>query len=106
MRLYLAKLVCYFRKLMAKAGLLTTGGLFPVQTLEPISAIDATILHKNLLRCGIRTVLHRYKAGCHACISFLISVLHSLSDIDHAVDALMHATGIKKSRILEVKYAV
>jgi len=88
LRLRLAQLVRYFRQKLKRIGFLATGGLFPVQTLEPEDRLDAKTLYDRLLQCGIRTVLHRGRNGHRPRISFLITALHRQSDIDRAVDAL------------------
>jgi len=88
LRLRLAQLVRYFRSKLEEIGLFATGGLFPVQTLVPGLGLDAKTLYDRLLRCGIRTVLHRGRNGQRPRISFLITALHRQSDIDRAMDAL------------------
>jgi 8-amino-7-oxononanoate synthase len=95
LRLRLVDLVRYFRNRLKKAGFSTTGGLFPVQTLVPIPMLDARTLHGDLLRLGVGTVLHRSGVGLRGRISFVITARHTPQEIDHAVDALVHAAGMK-----------
>lgn len=90
LRLRLAQLVRHFRKRLTQIGWSTPGGLFPVQTLVPILSLDTRKLHTQLLRGGIRTVLHHGRNGCSARISFLITARHSQGDIDHALEAMAH----------------
>ena len=77
---------------MANAGLSTHGGHFPVQTWEPSPDINPAEVHEALLQRGIRTVLHRARQGFQAQISFLITALHRVQDIDHATEALKNVT--------------
>jgi 8-amino-7-oxononanoate synthase len=93
LRLRLAWLVHYFRSRLAQIGWPAMGGLFPVQTLMPQSTFDARKLHGQLLRQGIRTVLHRGGKGRISCLSFLITARHSRGDIDCAVKALARFMG-------------
>lgn len=105
-RLRLAQRVSRFRRQLAEYGFSTTGRLFPVQTLMPFTGVDAGMLHERLLRLGIRTVLHRARNGHGARLSFLLNVLHSTDDIDHAADALAFAmrNAQAKTQILEVNH--
>jgi 8-amino-7-oxononanoate synthase len=104
LRLRLAQRVRYFRNRLAQIGWSTTGGLFPVQTLMPIPTLDTRKLHAQLLRRGIRTVLHRDRNGCSARISLLITAGHSQGDIDLAVEALADAVAYKSVENLEIAY--
>ena len=88
LRLRLAQLVQRFRKRLRQIGLAASGGLFPVQTLRPVAAIDASGLHAILQESGVRTVLHRATNGQHARLSFLITALHTLSDIEQCAEVL------------------
>lgn len=91
LRLRLAQRVRYFRGRLKEIGLSARAGLFPVQTLVPQPNLDAVTLHEDLFRQGIRTVLHRNRSGNGARISFILTALHSQSDIIRAVDALPYA---------------
>jgi 8-amino-7-oxononanoate synthase len=88
LRLRLAQLVRHFHSKLKEIDVSVKGGLFPVEALVPAPGLDAKTLYERLLQCGIRTVLHRGRNGHRPRISFLITVLHRQSDIDHAVDAL------------------
>jgi 8-amino-7-oxononanoate synthase len=88
LRMRLAGLVSRFRHLIRKAGLVTTGGLFPVQTLARTKGLDATTLHERLLSDGVKTVLHQARNGGAARISFIITASHTPGDISRAVEAL------------------
>jgi 8-amino-7-oxononanoate synthase len=88
LRLRLAGLVTRFRSRAAEAGLRFTGGLFPVQTLNSESSTDIFIVHEQLLRRGIRTVL-RQSPGRHGPrISFVVTARHTPAMIDYAVTTL------------------
>lgn len=90
LRWHLAQLVRRFRERLRQVGLAASGGLFPVQTLHPVAAIDAARLHGALQRAGVETVLHRGRQGCAAQISFLLTASHRRADIDRAVALLAH----------------
>jgi 8-amino-7-oxononanoate synthase len=92
LRLRLAQRVRHFRTHLAETGFSATGGLFPVQTLTPLPILNAGVLHERLLRLGVRTVLRRSHNGNGPRISFLLTALHRLQDIDRAVEALTYAT--------------
>lgn len=98
LRSHLAKLVSRFRSKLARIGLLSRGGLFPVQTLEFEKAVCATQIHELLLQWGIRTVLSQGRLSKEIRISFLITALHRESDIDYAVDKLTQAIEICRER--------
>lgn len=97
LRLRLWRLVGRFRRGLAEAGLSALGGRFPVQTLKPVPGVDAAELHGELLRRGVRAVLHRARNGYAAAVSFLFTALHRMHDIDQAIDALRHAVGPTES---------
>jgi 8-amino-7-oxononanoate synthase len=88
LRWRLAQLVRRFRERLRQVGFAASGGLFPVQTLQPVAAIDASRLHSVLQRAGVETVLHRTHHGFAARISFLLTASHRLADIDQAVALL------------------
>ncbi len=88
LRTRLASLVSRFRRQIREAGLTSTGGLFPVQTLAYMKAIDLPTLHERLLRDGVRTVLHQARKSEGARMSFIITARHRPDEIDRAVSAL------------------
>ena len=88
MRWRLAQLVQRFRERLRQVGLAASGGLFPVQTLQPIAAIDAARLHNLLQGADVETVLHRTRHGLAARMSFLLTESHQPADIDRAVALL------------------
>jgi 8-amino-7-oxononanoate synthase len=94
----LASLVTRFRQGAARAGMRFTGGLFPVQTLEPSPRLDAVNLHERLLQQGVRTVLHRARNGDGVRLSFLVTARHLSEEIDIAVNALAGAFQQGESR--------
>lgn len=88
LRLRLLQLVRQFKAGLRRIGLSAMGGLFPVQTLKSIPNINAAWLHEQLLKLGVRTVLHRSRHGNASMLSFLITTLHSPTDIETAVRLL------------------
>jgi 8-amino-7-oxononanoate synthase len=89
LRRRLAGLVRRFRRRVSEVGFSLVGGLFPVQTLAPLSFSAARTLRAGLLRRGVRTVLHRPACRPGAAVSFLITARHRPGDIDHAAVALV-----------------
>jgi 8-amino-7-oxononanoate synthase len=93
MRARLAGTVQYFRHRLASIGLSAAGGLFPMQTLAPLSRMDATMLHARLHERGMQTVLHRRRGGSGTRLSLILTALHRRDDIDRATEALAMVTG-------------
>jgi 8-amino-7-oxononanoate synthase len=90
LRWRLAQRVQRFRARLRQGGWAASGGLFPVQTLPPIAAMDAVRLHRRLQSAGVQTVLHRAHPGVAARLSFVLTASHRLEDIDRAVAVLTH----------------
>jgi 8-amino-7-oxononanoate synthase len=88
LRSQLAKLVRHFRESVRQIGLLAFGGLFPLQTLKAVPDIDPEPLYRRLLSFGVRAVLRSARHAPGAALSFLITVLHTRSDISRCMDAL------------------
>lgn len=84
LRLRLARLVARFRGRLADACLSTTGGIFPFQTLVPVPGIDSASIHENLVRRGVKAVLHKGGRGRAPLISFIVTARHTPFEIDHA----------------------
>jgi 8-amino-7-oxononanoate synthase len=91
LRSHLAKLVRHFREGLRQIGLLALGGLFPVQTLSAIPGIDPQRLYRRLLSFGVGAVLRSARQMPGAALSFLITALHTRSDIGHCMEALQHS---------------
>jgi 8-amino-7-oxononanoate synthase len=91
LRLRLAGLVRRFRTRLAEAGISAIGGLFPVQTLAPLSFATAEAVHAGLLLRSLRAVLTRPICRPGAAVSFLITARHRPGDIDRAAVALAEA---------------
>jgi hypothetical protein len=70
---------------------LALGGLFPVQTLRVIPGIDPQRLYRRLLSFGVRAVLRSARQMPDAALSFLITVMHTRSDIGRCMEALQHS---------------
>jgi 8-amino-7-oxononanoate synthase len=87
-RLYLSQLVEEFRAKLQQIGLAARGGLFPVQTLDPVEGVPAETLYLHLLCRGIRSVLVRCCHGLGARLAFLFTALHQPAEIDRIIEAL------------------
>ena len=90
-RHHLWQLVERFCAKLQRIGLRAQGGLFPVQSLNPVDGVPAELLHSRLLRRGIRTVLVRCCRGLRARLAFLITASHQPAEIDRVIDALEYA---------------
>ena len=88
LRRRLIKLVRYLKHQIRSISVPTTGGLFPVQTLQPISRLGAQALHARMRNRGVRTVLHRHRHDRRTRISFLINACHRHSDIVNAMEII------------------
>jgi 8-amino-7-oxononanoate synthase len=91
LRSRLAKRVRHFRDGLLQIGVSALGGLFPVQTLKTIPGTDPERLYRRLLSFGVRAVLRSPRNMLGAAVSFLITALHSRSDICRCVDALQRS---------------
>lgn len=98
LRQRLLRLVRQFKQGLLRIGLSAMGGLFPVQTLKSIPNIDAAWLHEQLLKLGVRTVLHRSRIGNAPLLSFLITALHAPNDINQGVATLQQALSLSNLR--------
>jgi len=84
----LLELVRIFKRGMRGIGVITQGGLFPVQTLTRPAGSDAVVLYTQLLQDGVRTVLRRASNGGRAAVTFILNCLHTNFEIDRALRAL------------------
>ena len=64
--------------------------LFPAQMISFNQGFDAPLLKQHLGRAGVRTAVVRGATAASAKLAFLITVLHSIADIDYATRALAH----------------
>jgi 8-amino-7-oxononanoate synthase len=94
LRLRLVRLVTRFRDGLTSAGFSSSRGIFPFQTLLPSPDFDAQSMHENLLRSGVKAVLHKGGRGRPSLLSFIITAGHSSVDIDRAVKLLSEIAGI------------
>jgi 8-amino-7-oxononanoate synthase len=94
LRQHLAQLTRALRSRLAASGHRCSGGAFPVQTLKHIGGTDAESIYRALLAQGVRTVLHRARAGAEARISFLLTARHAMDDIERAARAVEHVSGM------------
>lgn len=88
LRAHLAQLVRHFRQRLLAEGFKINGGLFPMQTLQPIAGIAGRALHERLLRKGVRTLLLAGRNESEARVSFVFSARHQLRGVDRAIEAL------------------
>jgi 8-amino-7-oxononanoate synthase len=91
LRSHLAKLVRQFRDALRQIGLSAYGGLFPVQTLRAIPGVDQAQLYGRMLHLGVRAVLRSAQNLPGSALSFLITVMHTPSDIGRCMEALRHS---------------
>jgi 8-amino-7-oxononanoate synthase len=96
LRSHLAKLVRHFREGLRQIGLSAVGGLFPVQTLRAIPGIDPQRLYRRLLSFDVRAVLRSVRHMPGAALSFLITVMHTRSDIGRCMEALQHSCALMR----------
>ncbi len=75
---------------LARLGLRSNGGLFPLQTLAAQEQVDWPSLHMYLLCRGIRAVLqqHRTATQMRWQLSFILNAGHSLSQLDRVLSCL------------------
>lgn len=91
LRWALAERVSRFRRgLGAMAG---SPGLFPVQHLKLPRHAEPLVLHKQLRRRGVHTVLTGSGRGGPARIAFVLTARHENHEIDHALAHLAELTG-------------
>lgn len=81
----LLQLIQYFREKVANVGVNPSGRFFPVQTFSELPGSSPVILYHQLLKQGIRTVLHQGQQTSAARISFILNAGHEFDDIDRAV---------------------
>ena len=82
LRCRLARLVQHFRTRLGAIGVLCTGGLFPVQTLN-VTDSAARHIQATLERAGVQSVLRHARNGARAKLTFIITAKHRVCDIDH-----------------------
>ncbi|MEC5161058.1 MULTISPECIES: hypothetical protein [unclassified Janthinobacterium] len=84
LRALLRQRVAQWRGALARLGVASRGGAFPVQSVPLERAVDAAALHAGLRRSGVDSVL-----GSGA-LTFLLRADHTPADIDGAVAALQY----------------
>lgn len=99
LRLQLWKLVGRLRRGLTEAGLPLHGGHFPVQTLVLSPGLNHAKLHEDLLRRGVKTVLHRARRRFSAQISFLITARHRFEEIDKATEAVKQILRLQEATV-------
>jgi 8-amino-7-oxononanoate synthase len=79
-----------FRQALSRRRLHTTGGMFPVQTIA-CPGESAQMLYDELLKRGVRAVLHKDRSSSAARVSLIITAGHSTEAIDCASAAVIEA---------------
>ena len=81
-----------FRAGLARLGLSAMSDMFPVQPLRLPDEVRAEAVHEQLLRRGVKAVLHRGGNGSGAAvISFLVTARHRSHEIEAALGSLAEA---------------
>lgn len=88
LRAQLAERVRHFRERLREAGLAVSGGLSPVQNLEPPHGVDPVVLFQRLRGAGVRTVLRQPRCRPGPRITFLLHANHATGEIDRAVETV------------------
>lgn len=94
LRARLWRLVRRLRRGLARAGMATEGGAFPVQTLGPLAGVTPRTLAPALERMGVRAVLRRGHGDDGPRLSLIITAAHTAKQIDRAVLLLRVAVAI------------
>lgn len=90
LRSRLGERVARFRRGLKSRGVLASRGLFPVQPLLLPPEMDARAFYRELLDRGIAPVLQRDARGDGAQCTFVFTARHRLSDVERALEALLH----------------
>jgi 8-amino-7-oxononanoate synthase len=96
LRARLRALVRRFRAGVRDLGLVSVGGLFPVQTV--IGTLDPYAVHGRLRGEGVQALLRRRHG--RACISFALTARHRPEEIDRAVAALARAAATRRAEVV------
>lgn len=89
LRALLLERVLRFREHLRAAGLVASGGLSPVQNLEPPPGVDPAGLFRRLQEAGVRTVLRQPRCRPGPRITFLLHTHHAPEEIDRAVETVV-----------------
>ena len=81
-----------FRAGLASLGLSATGGLHPVQLIDPLAQLSAAALHAGLQSAGIDTALVRAACRQRDAVAVVLTATHTATEIDHALRALATLT--------------
>jgi 8-amino-7-oxononanoate synthase len=101
LRMRLARLVSRFRCGLAKVGIRTIGGPFPIQTLC-LAGTDAIEIYERLRSRNVNPALLKNRNGTGAQIGFLLTARHTADAVDRAVAALWRAIGAFHERRIRV----
>ncbi|HEX9942482.1 MAG TPA: aminotransferase class I/II-fold pyridoxal phosphate-dependent enzyme [Thermoanaerobaculia bacterium] len=89
LRARLAERVRRFRERLREAGLAASGGLSPVQNLEPPRGVDPAVLFQRLWDAGVRAVLRQPRCRPGPRLTFLLHANHAPAEIDRAVETVV-----------------
>ena len=88
LRKRLLNVVSHFRFGLKALGIPIHSGRFPFQTLAIDNSRFAQSLHARLFQLGIKTVLHHPHQTSCVRLSFVVTNLHELAELDYALDSL------------------
>jgi 8-amino-7-oxononanoate synthase len=86
-RRHLAGIVAHFERGVRELGLPANRSLFPVRRLRLAADINAGLLHSELKRRDVRTVLLS-RSGDGVAVTFVLTAKHQFTDIERGLQAL------------------
>lgn len=98
LRARLLRLVRRLRGGLARLGLSSPSGIFPVQSVGPFARPVAAGLWSELRRRGVTTLLTRACRGAGLMLTVLLTAAHRPRDVDVAVQALAAAAAARTGR--------
>ncbi len=97
----------YFKKTLRKAGLESSGGIFPVQTIKSIPSKKAVQVHEKLWGLGIKSLLLINRQRRRTELAFIITQAHHRTDLDllvHQVDHYLNPISKKENHVYHERY--
>ena len=91
LRRRLAKRVVRLRDGLRELGMRPRVDDFPIQPVGPFRLPTARRLHDGLRRRGVRTVLQKSRCSQAAHVTFIVTAMHRLADVDAALATLAGA---------------
>ncbi len=83
--------VRYFRDVISRRGLKTTGGIFPVQSIYLPKGYSAEKTYEKLSRLGMQTVLQQSRHNTHSTLTVIVRSDHQQEEIEEAAFLLHKA---------------